>query len=60
MYIMGWRKRWPKRDLQQQKCGENLVNIPKDELLNFTTNDHAYFCDLPNVGAEEEVDKKMT
>jgi hypothetical protein len=46
--------------LQQQKCGKNLVNIPKDELLNFTTNDHAYFCDLPNVGAEEEVDKKMT
>jgi len=36
---------------------KNLVNTLKDELLNFTTNDHAYFWDLTDVGAEEEVDK---
>ena len=46
-------------NLQLEKTsrrGINLVNTPRDELLNITTNDHVYFCDL--TGAEEEVDKE--
>ena len=33
------------------------MNIKGDELLNITAHDHVYFCDLTDIGAEEEVDK---
>ena len=33
------------------------LNIKGDELLNITAHDHGYFCDLTDIGAEEEVDK---
>jgi hypothetical protein len=33
------------------------LNIKGDELLNITAHDHVYFCDLTDIGAEEELIK---
>ena len=33
------------------------LNIKGDGLLNITAHVHVYFCDLTDIGAEEEVDK---